>query len=85
MNILGATEARNGFLKIMKQVNKHHEPVFVKGKKTGEGSGDVVILSAEDYSSIQETLYLLSIPGMKESIIEALNEPITSCSDKLDW
>jgi PHD/YefM family antitoxin component YafN of YafNO toxin-antitoxin module len=44
-----------------------------------------VLIAENDWRSIQETLYLLSIPGMRESIREGLNTPVEECSDKLDW
>ena len=39
----------------------------------------------QGWQSLQETLYLLSIPGMRESIIEGLNTPVEECSEELDW
>ena len=44
-----------------------------------------VLISAEDWSAIQETLFLLSIPGMRESIRDGLATPIEECSEELDW
>lgn len=56
------------------------KPVII----TNDGS-NAVLLSEEDWSSIQETLYLLAIPGMRESIKEGLATPIEDCAEELDW
>jgi antitoxin YefM len=74
MSILNATTARNNFFKVMEEVIDTHEPIYVTGKK-----GNVVILSEEDWRSIQETLYLESIPGMKEKIKKGLQTPLEEC------
>ena len=74
MSILNATTARNNFFKIIEEVINTHEPTYVTGK-----NGNIVILSEEDWRSIQETLYLDSIPGMKEKILTGLNTPIEEC------
>jgi PHD/YefM family antitoxin component YafN of YafNO toxin-antitoxin module len=54
--------------------------VFISGKRR-----NAVLLSEEDWRSIQETLYLLSIPGMRESIVEGLKTPLSKCSKKIAW
>ena len=74
MSIINATAARNNFFKVMDEALSSHEPVVVTGK-----NGNVVILSEEDWRSIQETIYLSSIPGMKEKITKGLNIPINEC------
>ncbi len=71
MPIVNATTARNNFFKIMEDVVITHEPIYVTGK-----AGNVVVISEEDYRSIQETLYLISIPGMREKILRGLNTPL---------
>lgn len=57
-----------------------HEPVIISGE-----SNNVVLVSEEDWNAIQETLYLCSIPGMKESILSARNEPLTESVEEFDW
>jgi len=47
--------------------------------------GNAVLVSEEDWGLIQETLYLLSIPGMRESILKGIEEPLDECDDELDW
>ncbi|MEW5819234.1 MAG: type II toxin-antitoxin system Phd/YefM family antitoxin [Cyanobacteriota bacterium] len=79
MSIFNATTARTNFFKLMEEVIDTHEPVFVTGKK-----GNIVILSEEDWRSIQETIYLDSIPGMKEKITKGLNTPLEECFEDTD-
>jgi antitoxin YefM len=74
MSITNATSARNNFFKLIDEALTTHEPVVVTGK-----NGNVVILSEEDWRSIEETLYLTNIPGMKEKIITGLKTPIDQC------
>ncbi|MEI6056713.1 MAG: type II toxin-antitoxin system Phd/YefM family antitoxin [Lentisphaerota bacterium] len=63
MNTLTATEARKHFFDVIKGTVKKHEPHYIQHK-----DGDVVMLSADDYESLQETLDLLSIPGFRNKI-----------------
>lgn len=79
MSIFNATTARNNFFKLMEEVIDTHEPAYVTGKK-----GNIVILSEDDWRSIQETLYLDSIPGMKEKITKGLNTPLDECVEDTD-
>ncbi|HSV32106.1 MAG TPA: type II toxin-antitoxin system Phd/YefM family antitoxin [Atribacteraceae bacterium] len=74
MTIVNATTARNNFFKLMEEAITTHEPVYITGK-----TGNVVVLSEEDYRSIQETLYLCSVPTIREKIIEGLNTPLDEC------
>ncbi|EAZ92316.1 type II toxin-antitoxin system Phd/YefM family antitoxin [Crocosphaera chwakensis] len=73
-------EAQGKLLTLMEEVNKSHKPVTITGKNS-----NAVLVSEEDWKSLQETLYLKSIPGMWESIEEGINEPIEDCSDSLPW
>ncbi len=63
MATLTASEARAGFYRLIDQTAESHKPVVISGKR-----GNAVLISEEDWSSIQETLYLLAIPNMRESI-----------------
>lgn len=74
MSIINATTARNNFFKLIEEALTTHEPVFITSK-----TGNVVVLSEEDYRSIQETLYLCSVPTMQEKIMEGLNTPLDEC------
>jgi prevent-host-death family protein len=80
MRICNTSEARINLYKLIDYVSETHQPVYVKGKRN-----KAVIISEEDYRSMEETLYLLSIPGMRESINEARKDPIDKCASKLDW
>jgi len=80
MPSINATEARSRLYKLLDEIAESHEPILITGKRA-----NAVLISENDWRSIQETLYLLSIPGMRESIREGLNTPIEECSDRLDW
>lgn len=80
MTILNATEARSKLYSLIDETADTHQPIVITGKR-----GNAVLVSEEDWNSISETLYLLSIPGMRNSIVEGKNEPISECSTELDW
>ena len=80
MNTLTASEARANLYRLIDQAVESHQPVVITGRRA-----NAVLLSAEDWQSIQETLYLLSVPGMRESIKEGMAEPIDGCAKELDW
>jgi antitoxin YefM len=68
MSIVTMSEARNNFFKLGEEVHKSHKPLKIKGKKF-----NMVMIDEEDWNSLQEMLYLASIPGMMKSIKEGLN------------
>ena len=70
MNTLTASEARANLYRLIDQAVESHEPIIISGKRNS-----AVLLSAEDWSAIQETLYLLAVPGMRESIKAGMAEP----------
>lgn len=74
MSILNATTARKRFFSLLEEAVTTREPIFVTGK-----TGNVVIVSEKDWKGIQETLYLVSIPGMREKIINGINIPLEEC------
>lgn len=80
MTILNASEARANLYRLIDQTSESHEPVIISGKRNR-----AVLLSEEDWKSIQETLYLTSIPGMRESILNGMKEPLSESSRELDW
>lgn len=80
MNTLTASEARANLYRLLDQTSETHQPITITGKRNS-----AVLVSSEDWESIQETLYLLSVPGMRDSIREGMEEPIDSCSKELDW
>lgn len=80
MTTLTASEARANLYRLMDQAAESHQPIHITGKRTS-----AVLLSAEDWQSIQETLYLLSVAGMRESIKEGMAEPLGDSARELDW
>lgn len=80
MTILNATEARAKLYNLIDQTAQTHQPIIITGKRT-----NAVLVSEEDWNAISETLHLLSVPGMRESIKEGLNQDLSECSKVLDW
>jgi len=80
MLTINATEARSKLYSLINEVSSSHEPIIVTSKH-----GNAILISEDDWKAIQETMYLLSIPGMRESIQEGLATPIDKCRDKVDW
>ena len=80
MNPLTASEARANLYRLIDQTAESHEPIIISGKRS-----NAVLLSAEDWSAIQATLYLLAAPGMRESIKAAMAEPLANSSKELKW
>jgi antitoxin YefM len=77
MTTLTAAAARKRLYSLMDEVKKSHEPVQIVGKRSS-----AVLVSEEDWRAIQETLYLSSIPAMRESIQEGLKTPVKKCREK---
>ena len=80
MTTITATEARANLYRLMDAAAESHEPIVITGKRTR-----AVLVSEADWKAMQETLFLLSIPGMRESIREGMETPVQDCSDALDW
>lgn len=80
MTTLTASDARANLYRLIDQAAETHEPILISGKRT-----NAVLISEEDWAAVQETLHLLSVPGMRESIKEGMSEPVDSCSTELDW
>lgn len=80
MKTITATKAREKFFKLLKEAADSHEPIQITDKRT-----NAILISEENWRAIEETLYLLSIPGMRESIREGLRTPIEDCSKELEW
>ena len=80
MDVLSVTNARSNLYKLIDQTNISHKPIIITGKRA-----KAVLISADDYKDIQETLYLLNIPKMRESIVKGLQTPIDECSEDLSW
>jgi prevent-host-death family protein len=80
MTTLTASEARASLYRLIDQAAESHQPILIAGKRSS-----AVLLSAEDWQAIQETLYLLSVPGMRESIKKGMAEPLAKSAKEPGW
>ena len=80
MRALTASEARANIYRIIDETAQSHEPIIISGKRTS-----AVLLSAADWNAIQETLYLLAVPGTRESIKASMAEPLAKSATALKW
>ena len=80
MTTLTASKAREKLYKLLDETASSHDPIQITGKRA-----NAILISEEDWRAIQETLYLLSIPGMRESIRKGLKIPLEKCSKNLQW
>ena len=80
MASISVTEARKRLFSLIDDVRESHEPIEIQGKR-----GSAVLLSEEDWRAIQETLYLTSIPGMRDSILEGMATPSDAMSEEPGW
>jgi prevent-host-death family protein len=80
MSTLTASEARANLYRLIDQAAESHEVILISGKRSS-----AVLVSEEDWKAIQETLHLLSVPGMREAIKEGMAEPLDTSARKLDW
>lgn len=80
MTTLTASQARTELYKLLDKVAVSHEPIQITGKRN-----NAILISEEDWSAIKETLYLLSIPKMRESIKKGLKTPLKECSREVEW
>lgn len=80
MTTMSATEARANLYRLIDEVGASREPVLITGKRN-----NAVLLAEDDWRAIEETLYLLSIPGMRESIMAGMAEPLDELDETLSW
>ncbi len=80
MSTLTASEARSNLYRLIDETAASHEPVRITGKRN-----NAVLVSESDWAAVQETLFLLSVPGMRESIREGLAASVDECSEEIDW
>ena len=80
MKTITVTKAREQLYRLLNETAESHEPVQITGKKA-----NAVLVAEEDWRAVQETLYLLSIPGMRESIREGLEMPLEETSEEPGW
>lgn len=80
MKTITVSKAREKLYRLLDEAASSHEPIQITGKRN-----NVVLISEEDWNSVQETLYLLSIPGMRESIREGMETPLEETSEEPGW
>lgn len=80
MSTVTASEARTRLYRLIDEAADSHQPLLISGKRN-----NAVLVSEEDWNAIQETLFLLSIPGMRDSIREGLDAPVKACSEEPGW
>ena len=80
MSTYSATDARANLYRLIDDAAASHQRIRITGRRH-----NAVLLSEEDWAAIQETLHLLSIPGMRESIKKGMETPIEECAKDLEW
>ena len=80
MTTFNATEARSKLYALIDETTNTHQPIVITGKR-----GNAVLLAEDDWKAINETLYLLSVPGMRESIREGMATNLDDCDQELGW
>jgi prevent-host-death family protein len=80
MTTVSATEARKRLYALIDEVGQSHEPVQITSKR-----GNAVLLSEADWRAIQETLHLVSIPGMRESILVGMATDVSELNSEPGW
>jgi prevent-host-death family protein len=80
MTTFNATEARSKLYALIDETTDTHQPIVITGKR-----GNAVLLAEDDWKAINETLHLLSVPGMRESIQEGIAANLDDCDKELDW
>jgi prevent-host-death family protein len=78
--VLTATAARANLYRLIDQATQSHQPIAIAGN-----NASAVLVSAEDWAAIQETMHLLSVPGMRESTRKAMAEPLSKSARELKW
>lgn len=80
MTLIKVTDARSKLYRLIDEVAASHEPILISGKRA-----NAVLISEDDWRAIQETLHLLSMPGMRESIRKGLKTSVDECAEDIDW
>lgn len=80
MTTITASEARANLYRLIDETADSHQPLLISGKRN-----KAVLVSEEDWTAIQETLFLLSVPGMRESIREGVDTSVDECDEELEW
>ena len=80
MTTLTASQARTRLYGLLDEAAESHEPIQISGKRH-----NAVLVSEEDWRAIQETLYLVSLPGMRESLRKGMRTSVGKCASRLGW
>ena len=80
MNTMNASEAREKLYRLLDESAAGHEPVLITGPRS-----NAVLIAEDDWNSIQETMHLLAVPGMRESIVEGMATPVDECEREPGW
>lgn len=80
MTTLNASEAREKLYRLLDETATEHQPVLITGPRS-----NAVLVGEDDWNAIQETLYLLAVPGMRESVIQGLATPVDRCEKEPGW
>ncbi len=80
MKTITATKARENLYRLMDEVAVTSEPVQITGRRA-----NAILVSEADWRALEETVRLISIPGMAESNREGLETPLEKCVEELDW
>lgn len=80
MTTLTSSEARANLYRLLDEAAESHQPITITGKRH-----NAILIAEEDWRAIQETLYVLSIPGLQKSLQAGINEPVADCAKDLNW
>ncbi len=80
MKTMTVSKARDNLYRLLDEAADSHEPVQITGQRN-----NAILISEEDWNAVQETLYLLSVPGMRESILKGMATPVEEISEKPGW
>jgi antitoxin YefM len=80
MRSIRVSEARDNLYKIVEEASQSAEPLMITGKR-----GNAVIMGEDEWRAVEETLYLLAVPGMRKSIVTGMKTPIKNCDKNLEW
>jgi PHD/YefM family antitoxin component YafN of YafNO toxin-antitoxin module len=80
MPVLSVSQAKENLDAVLEEIQNTFEPIIIAGK-----NASAVLIAEDVWRSIEETLYLNSIPGMKESIVAGMQEKIEDCAEKIEW
>ncbi len=80
MTTVSSSKARSNLYRLLDETADSHQPLLITGRRN-----NAVLISEADWRAVQETLYLLSVPGMRESILAGMKTPVSQCVKKLRW